>query len=192
MIRKADNSARFLVSCFGFRASNFFVLTVLMLLTGAEPSAERPAPPKQLFRGEVVKTIDALKRLDVKAYPQELREQVALLTADSEIIPLLPDWRGRAFYQDETLRNRTVELVGYRREGVPYLQVLTVYTFDKKGVRNYTDYWCDICAIPMYEIKPCDCCQQEIRLRFQPQELPAEFHSDKPSDDGGAKLPLSR
>ena len=47
-----------------------------------------------------------------------------------------------------------------------------VFTFDDKGVRQYTDYWCDICSIPMYEIKPCDCCQGEIRLRFQPQELP--------------------
>lgn len=159
-------SRRFL-SCLGV----IFTLVAL----GAEPSDDRPAPPKQLFRGEVMKTADALKRLKVKAYPQELREQVALLTPDNEIIPILPDWRGRAFYQDERLRDRKVELIGYRRPGVPYLQVLTVYTFDKDGAHNYTDYWCDICAIPMYEIKPCDCCQQEIRLRFQPQELPAEF-----------------
>ena len=46
-----------------------------------------------------------------------------------------------------------------------------VYTFDDKGRRHYTDYWCDICSIPMYEIKPCDCCQEEIRLRSEPQEL---------------------
>lgn len=174
MVGGRNKPARFLRSCFS-------ITTALCLLVGAEPTEDTPPPPKkQLFRGEVVKTTDALKRLKVKAYPQELKEQVALLTADNEIIPILPDWRGRAFYQDERLRDRKVELIGYRRPGVPYLQVLTVYTYDKDGARNYTDYWCDICAIPMYEIKPCDCCQQEIRLRFQPQELPAEFRSETP------------
>ena len=168
-------------SSFGFRASTFFSLVAIVCLAGADPTDEAPPPPaKQLFRGEVLKTADALKRLKVKAYPQELQEQVALLTPEKEIIPILPDWRGRAFFQDERLRDRKVELIGYRRPGVPYLQVLTVYTFDQENTRNYTDYWCDICAIPMYEIKPCDCCQQEIRLRFQPQELPAEFRSVTP------------
>lgn len=178
--------ARFPVSClrfpsdFAFRISLFIALSALVFLSGAEPADDRPAPPKQVFRGEVLKTVDALQRLKVKAYPQELREQVVLLTPENEIIPILPDWRGRAFYQDERLRDRRVELIGYRRPGVPFLQVLTVFTFDKDKARNYTDYWCDICAIPMYEIKPCDCCQQEIRLRFQPQELPVEFRGIRP------------
>lgn len=189
MNRNAETPVRFPVSCFGFRTSNFWTLAALVLFCGAEPPTEPPAPPKQLFRGEVLKLPEALQRLKVKAYPEELKDQVALLTPDKEIIPLLPDWRGRAFYQDEELRDRPVELIGYRRPGVPFLQVLTVYTFDKDQVRHYTDYWCDICAIPMYEIKPCDCCQQEIRLRFQPQELPAEFRLNS---DGKAKLPLSR
>jgi hypothetical protein len=122
-------------------------------------------PAQQTFQGKVVFTHEALKRRGVKAYPEELKGQVALETKD-ELLPILPDWRGRAFYQDERLRNRDVELIGFRREGLPYLNVLTVYTFDAKSRRQYTDYWCDVCSIPMYEIKPCDCCQQEIRLRF--------------------------
>ena len=65
-------------------------------------------------------------------------------------------------------------MIGFRREGLPYLNILSVYTFDTKGQRQFTDYWCDICSIPMYEIKPCDCCQQDIRLRFQTQELPKD------------------
>jgi hypothetical protein len=32
------------------------------------------------------------------------------------------------------------------------------------------DYWCDICAIPMYIKKPCECCQGETRLRERPVE----------------------
>ncbi|MEI8382006.1 MAG: hypothetical protein WCJ09_17885 [Planctomycetota bacterium] len=130
-----------------------------------------PTPPRQLFKGKVVRTADALKRRGVKVYADDLKNQVALETPAGELLPILPDWRGRAFHQDERLRERDVELVGFRREGLPYLNILSVYTFDEKRVRHYTDYWCDICSIPMYEIKPCDCCQQEIRLRFQPQDV---------------------
>ena len=137
-------------------------------------SATEAAPPKKLFKGKVVKAHEALKRRGVKAYPEELKDQVVLETKD-DLIPILPDWRGRAFFQDERLRDRDVELIGFRRAGLPYLNVLSVYTFDDKGRRQYTDYWCDICSIPMYELKPCDCCQEEIRLRSEPQELPKDI-----------------
>ena len=56
--------------------------------------------------------------------------------------------------------------------------MLMVFTFDKRGIRQYTDYWCEICSIPMYEIKPCDCCQAEIDLRFQPRDLPLYLRAD--------------
>ena len=129
-------------------------------------------PEKQVFSGEVVRLTDALDRRGVKHYEEEHAGQVVLETEGGELIPILSDWRGRAFHQDERLRDRKVDLVGYRREGVPYLQVLMVFTFAEDGARQYTDYWCDICAIPMYEIKPCECCQGETRLRFQEQDLP--------------------
>jgi len=138
------------------------------------------SPPKQLFRGQVVLVPEALTRREIKFSSDEVKDQVALETPEGELIPILPDWRGRAFYQDKRLRNRKVELIGYRRKGLPYLNVLSIYTFDEKGRRQYTDYWCDICSIPMYEIKPCDCCQQEIRLRFQPQELPKDIEDAAP------------
>ena len=138
----------------------------------AKPAKKKPAPPKQqLFTGKVVLLREALKRRGIKAY-DEFEKQIVLETADSELIPIIPDWRGRAFFQDKRLRDRKVDLVGYRRRGVPYLQVLMVFTYNKQGQRRYTDYWCDICAIPMYEIKPCDCCQGPIQLRFQPRDLP--------------------
>ena len=115
-----------------------------------------------------------------------------LETPDGKLIPIVPDWRGRAFYQDKRLRNRPVELVGYRRRGVPYLQVLMIFTIDqpkkpsktsKKTVRQYFDYWCDICSIPMYEIKRCECCQGPIRMRFQPRGLPSYIEVDPVSKD---------
>ena len=142
--------------------------------------ASEDVRPKELFTGKVVLLQPALKKLGIPA-SDEFKHLVALQNKKRELIPIVPDWRGRAFYQDERLRDRKVELIGSRRPGVPLLQVLVVYTFDEKGDRQYTDYWCDICSIPMYELKPCDCCQDDIRLRFQPRDLPSWLSDAKPS-----------
>ena len=136
----------------------------------AEATADSE-PRKELFSGKVLQAGDALKRKGLRP-AEEMNSQIVLETEAGELIPILADWRGRAFYQDERLRNRRVDLVGYRRPGIPYLQILMVFTFNEAGEREYTDYWCDVCAIPMYEIKACECCQGEIRLRFQKQKLP--------------------
>lgn len=133
--------------------------------------AKKPEPKKQLFTGKVVLLKDALQERGIKA-TNEIDKQVVLETPKGELIPIIPDWRGRAFFQDKRLRDRKVDLVGYRHTGVPYLKVLMVFTYNKQGERVYTDYWCDICSIPMYEIKKCECCQGPIRLRFQKQALP--------------------
>ena len=127
---------------------------------------------KSIVSGKVIPLVDALKQRGIKTYSEEIKDQVVLVTRSGEILPIVPDWRGRAFYQDERLRNRPVDLVVNRRKGVPWLQVLSIYVFDEKDVRSIMDYWCDICAIPMYEIKECECCQGPTRLRLRPQELP--------------------
>ena len=125
----------------------------------ADPKvALKDEPKRELFSGKVVFVQDALKRRGIKV-ADEMKQQAVLETEAGELIPIAADWRGRAFYQDEKLRDRKIELVGYRRIGVPYLQVLNVFTFNAKNERQDTDYWCDICAIPMYEIKECECCQ---------------------------------
>ncbi len=146
--------------------------------TDKKPTESAPAEretseevQKELFTGEVLLLGDALKKKGITAF-EEMQDQAVLQTPGGELIPIVADWRGRAFFQDKRLRNRKVELVGTRKPGVPYLQVLMVFTFDKQGERMYTDYWCDVCSIPMYEIKPCDCCQGPIRLRFQSKPLP--------------------
>ncbi len=162
----------------------FLLLAAALLLpfghsVGADEKDSKPTPKKELFRGQVVIVKDALEKRGITAF-EEMKDQVALETPDGNLLPIVADWRGRAFYQDERLRDRKVELVGYQRKGLPYLQVLMVFTFDEDGQRMYTDYWCDICSIPMYEIKPCDCCQQDTRLRFQPQDLPDYLNQNEP------------
>ena len=154
-----------------------FVLAMLTAIASGDATApkpkpkKKPEPKKHLFTGKVVLLKDALQKRGIKA-TNEIDKQVVLETPKGELIPIIPDWRGRAFFQDKRLRDRKVDLVGYRHTGVPYLKVLMVFTYNKKGERVYTDYWCDICSIPMYEIKKCECCQGPIRLRFQKQALP--------------------
>lgn len=127
---------------------------------------------RELLSGKVVLLGAELRKRGIKA-SKEMDDQVVLVTDDDEMVPIVADWRGRAFYQDERLRDRKVELIVRRRPGVPYAQVLMIFTFDKKNHRQFTDYWCDICSIPMYEIMECACCQGPIRLRFQDQPLPS-------------------
>ena len=138
--------------------------------SAAKPPTADPSS-QELFRGKVVLVRGALARRKIEAR-EEFDQQVALETESGELIPIVPDWRGRAFFQDEHLRNRPVELVGKRAKGVPYLQVLIIFTFDEKGARQYTDYYCDTCGFAIYEIKPCECCQGSVHLRYQPRDLP--------------------
>lgn len=150
-----------------------------------------PQAQKELFSGQVLLLGDALKKKGIKAF-EEMQDQAVLETSDGELIPIVADWRGRAFFQDKRLRNRKVELVGTRKPGVPYLQVLMVFTFDNHGERQYTDYWCDVCSIPMYEIKPCDCCQGPIRLRFQSKPLPNYLPQSKTKMEKSSKESAER
>lgn len=149
----------------------------LMLAAESAPTeparTDEEAAKQELFSGEVIRLGDALRKRKIP-FTSEMEEHVVLETPAGELVPILADWRGRAFYQDERLRNRKVDLVGLRRAGLPYLQVLTIFAVNEAGRHEYVDYWCDICAIPMYEIKPCDCCQAEIRLRLTPKDLPAD------------------
>jgi hypothetical protein len=138
--------------------------------------SDSPEPVKQLFAGRVLFAQEALKARGIRV-ADEMKSQAVLVTASGEILPIAADWRGRAFFQDERLRNRLVEVIGYRRSGLPYLQVLTIYVVEKDG-RREMDYWCDICSIPMYEIKECECCQGPIRFRLRPAKLP-DYLSEK-------------
>ncbi|MCA9056628.1 MAG: hypothetical protein KDA75_22525 [Planctomycetaceae bacterium] len=126
---------------------------------------------KHRYTGEARNLSDVLAERGVKAGP-EMQTQVVLELDDGRVLPILADWRGRAFYQDERLRDRKVTLIANRRSDLGYLQPLMVFTYDEQGNPQFTDYWCDVCSIPMYEIKPCECCQGDIRLRYTSQSPP--------------------
>lgn len=148
--------------------------------TYSPPIPEDP-PQKVLVTGRVVLLSDALQRRKIKAYLDESKGQMVLETSEGDLLPIIADWRGRAFYQDKRLRDRKVTLLANKRQHVPHLQVLSIFTYDDAGQSQLTDYWCDICAIPMYEIKKCECCQGPNRLRYQKRELP------NPADESAGK-----
>ena len=148
---------------------------------GTADAASQEGVEKVLYAGEVVLLPEAFRRRGVKSYAEEIAQTAVLYTTDGEIVPLVPDWRGRAFFQDERLRDRPVELVANRRPGVPWVSVLSIYLQDEKGTRAVVDYWCDVCSIPMYEIKDCECCQGPIRLRYRNLPLPKDVRPAKPA-----------
>jgi len=125
--------------------------------------------------GKVVWIADALeRRYNIRTGP-EAAERVLALENDEGLFPLVEDVRGRAFRKDERLRGIDVELLVRRYEGSPMVQVIRVFAL-RDGKKYELDYWCDICAIAMFEIKPCECCQGPVRLR---ERLVIE---DDPSD----------
>jgi hypothetical protein len=136
----------------------------------ADAANDKSSYVTESLRGKVVFTAEALKRLHgIEADDDTARDSVSLETSDGHLHPIVKDARGRGFLLDQRLRKRDMELLVRRYEGSPFVQVIRVYTF-KDGQKHELDYWCDICAIPMYELKECECCQGPIRIRERPVE----------------------
>ncbi|MDX1946442.1 MAG: hypothetical protein SFU86_13665 [Pirellulaceae bacterium] len=143
------------------------VAIVLGALTLSTPRAEEPPPPFTLetYRGQVGFLAEMLeKKYGVTSVPEAKDKIIAIQTADGRLVPLVENIRGRAFRRDDRLRNPEVELLVRRYAGSPAVQVIRVYEIAPDG-KYEIDYWCDICAIAMYELKDCECCQGEIALR---------------------------
>lgn len=133
----------------------------------APSGAEERAARFELItvRGRVVFFGEAFQRLHGIKLVEEARERtLAIETPTGELLPLVEDVRGRGFRNDERLRSYDVELLARRYRGSPALQILKVWSIEKKG-RYELDYWCDVCAIAMFELKPCECCQGETEFR---------------------------
>lgn len=119
----------------------------------------------ELIRGKVQWLAAALKEdFGISTVPEISEHMLALKTKDGELFPIVENSRGRAFRKDERLRKMDVEIVARRYAKQPLIQVLRIYELDG-GKKFEVDYWCDVCAIPMYETGPCSCCQDHNRIR---------------------------
>ena len=155
--------------------------TIPLACLAAEPDARAPeestAKPSRKYatesiRGKIVWLAEALEeRFGIKSDDDVAQSIAALQTAASRLYPILKDARGRGFYTDDRLRDIEVELLVRRYDGSPMVQVVRVYTIKPDG-KYELDYWCDVCSIAMYELKPCECCQGTTKLRERPVEKP--------------------
>ena len=140
--------------------------TLAVLLSILAASAEDPTPfETEVLSGRVVFLAEALERkFAVKSAPDARDRILAVETKEGTLVPLVEDTRGGAFRVDDRLRKLDLELTVRRYEGSPAVQVIRVCELAKDG-KYEIDYWCDICSIPMFELKECECCQGPIELR---------------------------
>lgn len=135
-------------------------------IRAADPAA--PAFTLETIRGRVVWTAEAMARLHgATSVADAAHHGLALETREGRLFPLLEDVRGRAFRVDERLRKMEVELLVRRYPNAPPVQVVNVFEIRKEG-KFEIDYWCEVCAIAMFELKFCECCQGETELRKRP------------------------
>jgi hypothetical protein len=125
-------------------------------------------PPRhtaETIHGRVVWLDEALKRrYDITTDPAASQTSVVVETPRGQLVPLVPDVRGWAFTIDSRLRDADLELLVRRHAGLPLVQVIRVLK-RKDGGLYEIDYWCDVCAISMFTLKSCECCQGPTRLR---------------------------
>ena len=156
---------------------------------GKPDAKAKPAYRTESLRGRVVWQADALKeRFGVETDADARHAVAALATTDGQLLPIVKDFRGRGFYLDPRLHEFDLELLVRRFEGSPAVQVVRVYALHDDG-KYELDYWCDVCSIPMYELKECECCQGPIRIRERLVEKPPrpESANDKSAKDKAAK-----
>lgn len=119
-------------------------------------------------RGRIVWMAAALKRrYGIRTVPEAHDRQLAVETSDDRLVALVEDVRTRAFRRDKRLWKMDLELLIRQHKGASVAQIIRLYCWED-GKRLEVDYWCEICAIPMFEKKACDCCQGPIELRKTP------------------------
>ena len=153
-----------------------FCLLPLLFLSYANPQEKagedtlekKPVDSKyrtELIRGRVLWLADALKNeFDITSVPEAAENSLVFFTKEGKLLPIVENLRGRAFRKDARLRDKELELSVRIYEKHPYVQVVTVCEVDEDR-RYEIDYWCDVCAIVMFETGPCACCQDANRLR---------------------------
>ena len=133
-------------------------------------AAAAPSPEFKVEQlvGQVVWLAEAQRdALGIQSVPEAAERVLALKTDRGQLVPLVEDVRGRAFRRDSRLRGVRLELTVRRRQESAFVQVIGVVGFDGDQ-RVEIDYWCEVCAIAMYELKDCECCQGPIELRRRP------------------------
>jgi hypothetical protein len=133
--------------------------------TTAESSDDELRYRTESIRGHIVWMSEALDRIFNITSVSEAKERIlAIETGNGDLLPIVEDLRGRSFRTDKRLRDMEVELLVRRYDATPIIQIVKIHEI-KDGKKYVVDYWCDVCAIVMFEMGPCACCQDDNRLR---------------------------
>ena len=140
--------------------------------SGSGSAATNRAKPKGFavvhVRGKVTAYKAAMKRLFGLEFVGKWGvDLLALETDDGRLLPLLPTDGARFFYHDRRMLGRPVLLTARRHDRTPGLQVIDIHSIKDDKVHEIY-YWCDVCAIKMYQLQQCDCCQGPIEVREHP------------------------
>jgi hypothetical protein len=154
---------------------SLFLLSLMLSASGLAPDERTVAedsPPQAKakyttvsLRGHIVWLSDEIGEDGIALAAEVKPGNLMLKDGRGKLFPLLEDRRGHAFRLDPRLRANKVELLVRQFAHHPYLQVLKVYELDKGDRKRELVYWCDVCAITLFELKPCDCCQGKIELQ---------------------------
>jgi hypothetical protein len=137
----------------------------VFIFTSVGAGEEKSEYTTETLRGQVVFLAEEMeKQTGVKTVSEAKERILALRTAAGDLVPLLEDVRGRAFRRDKRLRDMQVELMVRRYHHSPLRQILRVCEVAKDGLYEI-DYWCNTCAIALYEDIDCECCQGPLELR---------------------------
>jgi len=142
------------------------ILPLTLAIAKGAPTADKVEAVT--LTGKVVELTIVLKASGLAFDADPLARQVVLQGPDGTITPLLPDEASRAFFLDERLRDRKVEILGRRYTGLPYLQVIG-FKVEEEGQLRTPEYYCDICTISVRYPQICSCCQGPMVLRMKPE-----------------------
>jgi hypothetical protein len=132
--------------------------------------AETPQPLEVKTRhvtGRVVPLAEELARSGVRMDADAAPNQLALVTDQGSVYPLIKDAGSRMFYKDKRLLNRPMRLTGRIIGGGSLLQVTQVHSVSRGQLREVY-YWCDVCTIKRFEKMDCECCGGPMDLREEP------------------------
>ena len=146
-----------------------FPLILLMSVLFAGEDAPKTVVPTATKLGKVVTLAQALAPLGLTFDKEPVAKQMVLLEADGTITPLLSDDASRAFFLDDRVRDRKVEIKGRLFKGSPYFQVVT-FKIEDGGRLRTPEYYCEICSISVRYPQDCPCCQGALIYRMKPDE----------------------
>jgi hypothetical protein len=138
------------------------LLCSILFASAAALAATDPADPVTL-RGRVasVGTVDAEPDLCAS-----VDARFELVTDSGERVRFLPEDPRSAIFTDRRVRERTLEIRGWRRPGGA-LEILSVHSI-VGGRPHRIHYRCDVCNIDATAPGPCWCCGQDFELREEP------------------------